>query len=228
MCLPTRVVDVGSLNVHPHLYVTTREAAKYVALSHRWPSPDSNSRRLITTKSTLSAKCSSMPLDDFPKTFLDAVTMTRALGIQFLWIDSICIVQDDEEDRKQEVNRMTDVYSNAYLTIAADWSPDSDGGLYGAAHTPFRSFQVTDPSGREHKIRVSRTCCLNSDNVSMLDDRGWVLQERVLSARTDFAATAAFSSYIPRSRFSKSSGLLKRGWRPEQLRRVCRLQSSQK
>jgi hypothetical protein len=184
MSLPTRVLDVGTLNVHPRLYVTTGEAAKYVALSHRWPSPESNSRRLITTRRTLSAKCSSIPLDDFPKTFLDAVKMTRALGIQYLWIDSLCIVQDDEEDRKQEVNRMTDVYSNAYLTIAADWSPDSDGGLYGAAHTPFRSFQVTDPNGREHTIRVSRTCCLKSDNVSVLDDRGWVLQERVLSART--------------------------------------------
>ncbi|KAF2110863.1 heterokaryon incompatibility protein-domain-containing protein [Lophiotrema nucula] len=189
--LPTRVIDVGSPNVQPRLYTTSGESARYITLSHRWASPESRSKRLMTTKSNIASMCSGIPIDDLPKTFLEAVEVTRALGIQYLWIDSLCVIQNDAQDKAHEVNLMMDVYSNAYLTLAADWSPHSDGGLYVSPRTIRSGIDVPDSSGNEHEILIGGAFdsaeyenCKARHNVSVLNTRGWVLQERILSHRT--------------------------------------------
>lgn len=65
-----------------------------------------------------------------PATFYDAIRVTRMLGVQYLWIDSLCIIQNDARDWQIESSRMGDVYRNAYLTIAACCaSSDSEGFL---------------------------------------------------------------------------------------------------
>lgn len=65
-----------------------------------------------------------------PKTFVDAITITRHLGIRYLWIDSLCICQDDSEDWARESSRMCEVYRNAHVVIAANRSIDSEGGCF--------------------------------------------------------------------------------------------------
>jgi hypothetical protein len=60
----------------------------------------------------------------------------RSLSVRYLWIDSLCIIQDSKEDWAREAANMAYVYSNSYLTISADWSPNSEGGCYKANNLP--------------------------------------------------------------------------------------------
>lgn len=69
-------------------------------------------------------------LSEMPKTFVDAITITRHLGIRHLWIDSLCICQDDPEDWARESSCMCDVYNNAHVVIAANRSGDCEGGCF--------------------------------------------------------------------------------------------------
>lgn len=59
-------------------------------------------------------------LEEMPRTLLDAVTVTRDLGIRYLWIDALCIIQDDLLDLVSEIDKMTDIYKNATVVIAAE------------------------------------------------------------------------------------------------------------
>ncbi|KAH8595946.1 heterokaryon incompatibility protein-domain-containing protein [Bisporella sp. PMI_857] len=70
-----------------------------------------------------------IPLHLLSRTFQDAIQVTRALGLRFLWIDSLCIVQDDKNDWTIEAAKMAQVYQGSYFTIAATSSTNSDGGL---------------------------------------------------------------------------------------------------
>jgi hypothetical protein len=71
-----------------------------------------------------------IPVAELPLTFQDAVNITRALSQHLLWIDSLCIIQDDQADWERESARMASVYQNAFLTIAATSSHDSKGGCF--------------------------------------------------------------------------------------------------
>lgn len=68
--------------------------------------------------------------DDLPQTFRDAVRITRALGIPYLWIDTLCIMQDSQEDWAKESPRMASIYTNAILTIGGDQFSDCHGGIF--------------------------------------------------------------------------------------------------
>jgi hypothetical protein len=124
--LPTRVVKVDSSSANPCLYVSKPgECARYVALSHCWGglSP------LTTTLKTLEKHVEGISFSDLPLTFRDAVMATRALGVEYLWIDSLCIIQDSHDDWISEATRMASVYENAYLTISADAASDCQAGF---------------------------------------------------------------------------------------------------
>jgi len=92
--LPRRVVDVGSHGTEPvlRLYETEGEQAPYIALSHCW----GTEQNYTTTTSTLRQRCAGLDWGLLPKTFKDAVTLSRKLAIPYVWIDSVCIVQDDK------------------------------------------------------------------------------------------------------------------------------------
>ncbi|PMD19341.1 heterokaryon incompatibility, partial [Hyaloscypha hepaticicola] len=69
-------------------------------------------------------------LATLPKTFQDAVLITRDLGVRYLWIDSLCIIQDSDEDWEQEAARMSEVYANGYVMLAAHGSENCHGGCF--------------------------------------------------------------------------------------------------
>ncbi|KAK0733067.1 heterokaryon incompatibility, partial [Lasiosphaeria miniovina] len=101
----------------PRLPVTEDdESSEYVALSYAW----GKHYPLTTKRASLATRLAGIPIKDLPKTFRDAVVLARFLGIPSLWIDSLCIVQDDPHDWEIESSRMAAVYSNAVLTVAAD------------------------------------------------------------------------------------------------------------
>lgn len=114
--MPTRVIDVGLDNTEPRLHLSRPgEKSHWVALSHCW----GNVTPIKTTTLTMEKFVKKLP-NDPPKTFADAIFVTRALGQRYLWIDSLCIVQDSAEDWATEASRMDRVYSRALFTIVAD------------------------------------------------------------------------------------------------------------
>lgn len=125
--LPTRILDVG---VTGQNFISLVDGggriAPFLALSHRW----GVSHRITLTKATIGQFMDSIALSSIPKTFNDAVQIARTLNIRYLWIDSLCIIQDDPQDWEQEAARMAGVYANAYLTIAASFSEDDSSGCF--------------------------------------------------------------------------------------------------
>ncbi|RFU29641.1 hypothetical protein B7463_g6709, partial [Scytalidium lignicola] len=112
----------------------------------------------------------------------DAVRLTNRLGIRYIWIDALCIIQGDADDWEKESLCMGDVYENSHFTIAASGATSSDQGLY-AVRDPLRLFPC--------KLGIPRQGALYAKAVSesQLDQeplygRDWVLQERLFSRRT--------------------------------------------
>jgi len=188
--LPSRVIDVGvpdSLS-EPYLFVPNGQRAPYVCLSHCWGSTAST--LIKTTKGNLEALKKQIPLAVLPRTFADAVRITRATNIRYLWIDSLCIVQDNTDDWQNEAAAMTSIYKNAYLTIAATASKDSSGGCF----RPRRPFSLLRRPQRKptQPSRPSETLLLYPNSIHTIYDileaplhtRGWAFQELILSCRT--------------------------------------------
>ncbi|PLN85313.1 HET domain protein [Aspergillus taichungensis] len=195
--LPTRVLDLGensSSTSDIRLYVTRKEPEAYVCLSHCWGSHE-ESRPFQTTVETLLKFEEGISYHALPKSFQDAVVFTRKLGYRFLWIDSLCIVQDDNDDWLREAGRMASIYENADLTLGAASSSDSKGGIFrktipeslieGTGHEALQPAlrRFSDPSFFEYGHRQSPVEKSGPDVSSPLIKRAWIYQERMLSRR---------------------------------------------
>ena len=190
--LPTRVVYVGHENCEPYLYETHGEVAPYTALSHCWGSVAAVD--MITTTANLKDRMRSIPMATLPKTFADALLLTRELGHGYIWIDSLCIVQDNAEDWARESARMAEVYQNAVLTISADGAADGSKGLFQTIQIPDSreiSLPSQSPTGsgliyaRETTLQPGRdhVHVIAQKDSEPLRKRGWALQEWLLSDR---------------------------------------------
>ncbi|KAF2267727.1 HET-domain-containing protein, partial [Lojkania enalia] len=132
--LPTRVIDVEEMR----LYATIPgDAGQYVALSHCW----GGSHPVRTTIDNLESHMVRLP-ESLPQTFADAIAVTKALSLRYLWIDSLCIVQDSKEDWSSESAHMAKVYENAFVTISADGAKDSFEGFLSAPSRSIRPAKV--------------------------------------------------------------------------------------
>lgn len=194
--LPTRliaVLDEKGSAINPTLVETASipQAStssidtRYTSLSHCWGS----TRPQTTTWSNYQAHLSSIPWAALPRTFQDAVLVTRALGVPFLWIDSLCIVQDDSQDWAREASEMASVYENAWLTLAATAAPDGRHGLFTDRQGEEVSSSRTPPAPAvllrsvvDHLEFVSYAEGKPSRALPLLW-RGWGLQEQILSTR---------------------------------------------
>jgi hypothetical protein len=125
--LPTRVIDVGEPDgSRLSLYISNGAVTKYVALSHCW----GQVTHLMTTPQSLEAHINGIEWTSLSQTFRDAVITTRKLGIRYLWIDSLCILQGDVQDWELESGRMADIYAGAHVVLAATYAPDGSIGLF--------------------------------------------------------------------------------------------------
>jgi hypothetical protein len=124
--LPTRVLDVSSPTGNPFLFVSNGAKGAYTALSHCWGGRQLNT----TTKSTYKKHRRQIELSSLSKTVQEAIKVTQSLGLRYLWVDSLCIIQDDKHDWKKEAMRMSHVYEQAYCTIAAAAAPDGTVGCF--------------------------------------------------------------------------------------------------
>ncbi|SCO47432.1 related to tol protein [Fusarium fujikuroi] len=156
--LPTRVVDIGDLKEHrskPRLFISNKASGQYIALSHRW------SKSIVTKLKgeNLSQYQKELPVNDMPPTFQDAIEVTRQLGFRYLWIDSLCIIQDDEPDWSKESHMMGSIFEEASCTIAAVDSVDDNGvdhGLFLPRDTNSPSVKLTIPYNKEPLSKLSQ------------------------------------------------------------------------
>jgi hypothetical protein len=191
--LPTRLLCVGGsdpsrLQLRETKSISEADAVTYIALSHRWDDPSDEKKKVYcTTRDNYAERLKGFTRDSLPKTFQDAINLTRALGQNFLWIDALCIIQTvqgaDDEDWKHEAGRMEETFGSAYCTIAADSALGWDHGFLPSAsalpvtHLP-QSARLVCTYNTNHDFDFE-----NDVNNSELNERAWVLQERVLSRR---------------------------------------------
>ncbi|KAK3396811.1 hypothetical protein B0T20DRAFT_356544 [Sordaria brevicollis] len=161
--LPRRLLDLHSgvklIDTTTNPTINTSPLPPYITLSHCWGIPTPSSPPLLTTTvSTLSAHLSQIPWSSLPLLFRDVIQLVRSLGARYLWIDSLCILQDSEEDWLTESTNMSSIYAHAMLNVAATAQRD--------ASTLF---------GEVEYFRTPKEPILS---------RAWVFQERLLSRRT--------------------------------------------
>ncbi|KAH8804855.1 heterokaryon incompatibility protein-domain-containing protein [Xylogone sp. PMI_703] len=197
---PTRLLDVGFPGQWKvKLIEPNKQPVKYVALSYCWGSPHSG---LFTTDDTLTDMMRGVPLDCLSKTIQDAIIVVRKLGLKYLWVDALCIIQENKMDWSRESKRMDLVYSNAYLTIGATSATAASEGFlsFRNCHKVTLDFRIDSNSKAcgvvyyKEAIEIS-DAYLQHVLKSPLLQRGWVKQERILSHRTiDFSAKQMYWS----------------------------------
>jgi hypothetical protein len=182
LTMPTRLIDVSD---HMRLVETaTIEPSRYVALSHCW-GPLQKHERFCTYNWNVAQRKAAIEFDALPRTFRDAVTVTRGLSVKYIWIDSLCIIQDDEDDWQSEASKMEQVFSAAYCTIGASAAKSSLQGFL-ADRIPRSVVKVPNDVSRSIYACVDIDDFQSDVELSPLNSRGWVLQERALSRRTIF------------------------------------------
>jgi hypothetical protein len=189
--LPTRVLYVGDPKDSGYASDFVRlvcaseiSRQKYIALSHCWGNLLVEEKK-CTTQDNIGQRLEGFSLSELPKTFQDAVKVTRELGVLYLWIDSLCIIQygDNGEDWKRESSQMESVFSHAYCTIAATAAVHSNAGFLRRA-VNLGYVYVQDASGKQFYISADIDDFDNDVGKAQLNTRAWVLQEGVLARRT--------------------------------------------
>lgn len=185
VALPTRVIDVGPIDStpQPRLFESQGAQGVYIALSHCW----GKLRILTTTTENYRRHQAGVEFFALSKTFRDAINITRRLGVRYLWIDSLCIIQDSRADWQTESSRMGSVYKNATLTIAAADAKDGSEGCFFPRQEPeIPAVQLLCRSTQgmyRMSVGLARGTFEGTASRSVLSTRGWVLQEKVLSRR---------------------------------------------
>lgn len=170
LSLPTRLIDTGRHGTdEPRIIICSDEidptitaSVPYVALSYCWGTCPA----LKSTRANLATRKRGFAISDMPLTLRDAVRATRDLGLRYLWVDALCILQDCREDWQRESARMGDVYGHAFLTIFAFGARDCEGGLF-------------SPVGQKEHFSWE----IPHFQDEPLNQRAWALQEWYLSPR---------------------------------------------
>ncbi|KAF4832018.1 hypothetical protein CGCTS75_v004924 [Colletotrichum tropicale] len=188
--LPSRLIDIGSHgDTQWKLFITSTDAilsesVLYLTLSYRWG--DDVQHELLTS-STMSQFRQGVEISSLPKTFQDTVIVARRLGIRYIWIDCLCIIQDSRDDWEAEAPEMRHVYANAACNIAASASDDADGGLFRSRDgRDIRPGLVTSTlaSGHPETFYIFDKSYWDRHLLGgSLHRRGWVFQERFLGPR---------------------------------------------
>lgn len=194
--LPTRVLDVGCENSEDISLVETKrqDRENYCALSYCWGPP--GMPHLLTTRNNLSDHLGGIKFGNMPKTFQDAVTVTRKLRIRYLWIDGLCIIQKDEADWTLESTRMAEVYQNACIVIAAAGAAHPGEGCFSgisrystAVEVPYYS-ETGEAAGSIH-LSKSSFQTVKAPNLGPLGDRSGILrEERYISCLMAYRGSA--------------------------------------
>jgi hypothetical protein len=185
---PVRLIDVG---VEGSEGVCIRNdvpagAVQYAALSYCWGGEQESK----TVRARLEERCKGFPLTYLSKTIQEAVITTRRLGLRYLWVDAICIVQDDEADCNRELPKMDQIYSGASITILAARVKKADDGflqhrdlIEGYGSVCRVQYCRSPESARDVRSVFLSANRLDVTHDDPIDSRGWTFQERLRSFR---------------------------------------------
>lgn len=175
----TDIVQLVSMS-----YIANKDT-HYIALSHCWGSQPNGHPPWCTTSVNVDERfAQGIPVSSLPANFQDAIHLTRALKKEYLWIDSLCILQGDREEWLSEGKKMAGVFRNAYCTIAASSAAGSPSGFLRRPRTPDNFIFV--PQSSRGPVYFCEDVDDFSGDVSqaVLNSRAWVFQERALARRT--------------------------------------------
>ena len=164
--------------------------APYVTLSYCWGSDDCMKSPQLTM-GTLYEMTESIPITSLPRIFQDTVVVVvvvvRELGVRYLWIDSLCIIQDSESDWQRESSRMTEIYRNSVANIAAEEAANCHAGLFvrrEGKHTRgyiLDGLRIADSPSQDYLLVP--VAYRDKIEDGPLRKRGWAFQERLLAPR---------------------------------------------
>ncbi|GAB7327065.1 hypothetical protein MBLNU13_g10992t1 [Cladosporium sp. NU13] len=181
--LPTRLISVCGEVIHLESTETWTSSPPYATLSYCWGDLDF----LTTTSSVLEEFLINIPVDRLPQTFLDAIQIARALKIGYIWIDSLCIVQDSDADWRKESSRMSEVYGSSYINIAASSAANPGEGCLTKRQFMRDTVEANvTVSGQEYECwfyHVGNSYTLAVER-SHLMSRAWAVQEKLLPVRS--------------------------------------------
>lgn len=192
--MPSRVLDVGSTDSGQVRLLAPTSVEPYMALSYCWGSDLVGV--LATTKENINTHLKGIQILSLPPTVQDAVSVCRRLGIRFIWVDSLCIIQNDNADWRREAASMRLVYSNSRLTIVAHTATYCKERFLGIRCCAQPSWQRNFWSnfgqdrrrfhlrvGENFSNGVSTTFSWGIRGYSGVEKRGWTSQECILSPR---------------------------------------------
>lgn len=183
--LPTRVLDISNPS-RPVLIEANQERARYTSLSYCW----GKAEFIQTTKATLEGWKNGIPWKSLPRTFQEAIRLTVKMGVRYIWIDALCILQDCPNDWQIESGRMCEIYANSYLTIAATCGTNPHDGFLGLRSLTKRISRV-DAGGNQRDVFTRPSSYhlkapypgYDDRSIDPLLTRGWAYQERRLAKR---------------------------------------------
>ncbi|KAH8654556.1 heterokaryon incompatibility protein-domain-containing protein [Tricladium varicosporioides] len=177
--MPTRVIDVGVDGENVRLFEppqTMRE--EYVALSYCW----GDVPFIKTLLENISEHKTALIISELPQTFKDAIAITRALCLRYIWIDALCIIQDSDEDKVKELGVMGKIYSFASLTISAVSAVSVFEGFLEVKAQLSVELPFACPDGEMGSVVVTLQKGMDLWQ-ERLYTRAWCLQENLLSPR---------------------------------------------
>jgi hypothetical protein len=193
--LPTRLVDVGvsGMNSQVHLCESSSipMGTPYATLSHSWGSK----KFFCLRKENQASLETRIPIPKLRKVFRHAIRLTRSIGIRYIWIDSLCIIQDSEADWTREAAMMSAVYANGACNLSATGFADGARGLF-ALRQPSLLHPIQVEIGddiyfeeslafhRGKYFLVEADAWKEDIEEAPLNQRGWVMQERMISPRS--------------------------------------------
>jgi hypothetical protein len=169
---PSRLLEIfedsGNMT-YVRLVDSEAPCTPFFALSYCW----GQDQPLKTCKSNIETLQRGVKLESLPCTLQDAITVTKSMGTTHIWIDSLCIVQDDEDDMIRELELMPDIYSGALVTIiAADSDACSSGFLNTYPIAPMFHLTVEADTGEQELLFLEPI-----RSVAPIDTRAWTYQE---------------------------------------------------
>jgi Heterokaryon incompatibility protein (HET) len=195
--LPKRILDITD---KPIVRVTNGAKGSYVALSYCWGTSGKN---VLLTRSQVPSNMRStfdeftsvgIEMDTLAKTIQDAIVVCRNLGIKYLWVDALCIIQEerDSKDFNDEAPKMSEYYKNAYLTLIVGSARDCAEGFLNERRKPksspceveYNSTTVALDSPEKDMTGVVRLSLPSSQDAGYILTRAWTYQESFLSQRS--------------------------------------------
>ncbi|KAK4183448.1 HET-domain-containing protein [Podospora australis] len=190
--LPDRVIDCSEPN-HPRVVLTKGEQrGPYLALSYVWGAK----QPMTTTDNIKEYTTNGIPVDILPQTIRDAISVTHSLGQRYLWIDALCIIQDSDDDRNEQVGKMRYIYLNSFLTLNAACASTTWEGFLSTprpqrnphARVPFRTASTEEVGvvcfARHRDTSAGDASRSYWDEMEPIAHRGWTLQEKLLPPRS--------------------------------------------